>query len=60
MEINDQMKNSKNLIGETTNVWCSNGSDKVCFIGNYKREFACSLVDDGFVYLETTEDVVFY
>lgn len=61
MELNDQMKNSRNLKGKTTNVWVSDiKKDRAIFIGSYKREFACSLVDDGFAYLATTSDIVFY
>lgn len=61
MEINDQMKNSKNLTGETIKVWVSDmKKNEAIFIGSYPKVTASSLVDDGVAYLETTEDVCFY
>jgi hypothetical protein len=56
MEINAEMKNSKNLVGETINVWTPDAT----LIGDYNNELASSLVDNGCAYLITTMDVVFY
>lgn len=56
MEINDAMKDPKNIEAETLDVWNPDGA----FVGHVSKKTAMDWLNEGLVYLGTTTDIVWY